>query len=674
MLVRILAVLGINVLALTVFSLFLSAKTEQVPVYSSLSGVSSLRVFEDYRRPNFSIDPSSDLLPLQPKVTAIPSSYGYSLSRAEKLFPYKEFPKCWELVAEEPKGSMELDYESGYLKMNCRDYKGRYLIGPRKNYTMGSPISESWQPDIYTEPQMLEPQTEFVVGSCKHEGNFEMMQTFPRFKREVYENAMRIGGSLQLKRDKPLHILMLGLDSFSRNHFYRKLKNTVEYLRRMSLHSDWAVFDFLLHNIQGLDTSENLSFLLGEYFKGYPSDPPQDSLGEEGIWHSLRNKGFVSMIGFDSCSHNIYKVLGKKPNADHVVNSFYCALSELSKFPRFKKQTKQRCVEDKMAHWYMMNYTNHFSNIYKGANQWIYTHFDTAHEITGQQGQLLDDDLVEFLDNYLKTHSKDSNVVVYLVADHGMRYGDYQSDSEAIQEYRMPAFFMIAPKRLLNSIQGSYSALDHNSHRLTTKGDLRRSVFFLAKWQTGLDTPTPPQYYNLFTEKVPDTRTCRDAHIPEWFCSTNVMKNLPSNTYGNLLTQKEIEIQELLAEIASQVIVQANQETSIAEHLCQRLELKDVEFTIYKEITSVNILFKLIVTSKQSNKAKFDAWVMTSGVPIPDTANRKNQYYNCFPITYKERTIYGKIIYIERKDSYKGRCEKLSNFAGVNPKLCICYP
>eukprot|EP00361_Fabrea_salina_P007545 CAMPEP_0202439574 /NCGR_PEP_ID=MMETSP1345-20130828/36234_1 /ASSEMBLY_ACC=CAM_ASM_000843 /TAXON_ID=342563 /ORGANISM="Fabrea Fabrea salina" /LENGTH=321 /DNA_ID=CAMNT_0049054109 /DNA_START=750 /DNA_END=1715 /DNA_ORIENTATION=- len=314
-----------------------------------------------------------------------------------------------------------------------------------------------------------------------------------------------------------------------------------------------------------------------------------------------------------------------------------------------------------MTHWYLMNYISHFSKIYKGANQWIYAHFDTAHEITGQQGQALDDDLVEFLKNYFKAHSEDANVVVYLVADHGMRFGNFGTDPEAIQEHRLPAFFLLTPKSILNSID---SPLAHNSQKLTTKGDLRRSIFFLVKWQTGLDIPSASQYYDLFSERIPDNRTCKDAHIPEWFCCTNVMHPISSKVYlpSRLRSDEHKEMRDVLDTIAHQMVLEMNESTLPAEELCRRLEFGKTRAALYKELDSSSVLFRVAISVRQKTLPRFNAWVITSGTN--DTG--------LFPITYKGVTVYAKLIYTERQDSFKGKCERLAQSFGVNPRHCLC--
>lgn len=49
------------------------------------------------------------------------------------------------------------------------------------------------------------------------------------------------------------------------------------------------------------------------------------------------------------------------------------------------------------------------------------------------------------------------------------------------------------------------SVLSHNTVRLTTKGDIRKTNLFLADWQLNREERrTPKHYYNLLKEPVPD--------------------------------------------------------------------------------------------------------------------------------------------------------------------------
>jgi hypothetical protein len=103
-------------------------------------------------------------------------------------------------------------------------------------------------------------------------------------------------------------------------------------------------------------------------------------------------------------------------------------------------------------------------DIYKDLNQWIYLHLDTAHEASGQHAGLLDLDLPEHLELIL-----DDRTIVFLEADHGMRYGEWYQSESGYFEHKLPAFFIIAPTGILDKIEGSYGNLYHNTMRITSK-------------------------------------------------------------------------------------------------------------------------------------------------------------------------------------------------------------
>jgi hypothetical protein len=79
-----------------------------------------------------------------------------------------------------------------------------------------------------------------------------------------------------------------------------------------------------------------------------------------------------------------------------------------------------------------------------------------------------------------------------------MRYGGFLTGEEAIQEHRLPLFFLIANNSLLNQIPNSYENLMHNTIRLNTKPDIRETMLFLANFQYGIGYK-PKVNYNLLT-------------------------------------------------------------------------------------------------------------------------------------------------------------------------------
>jgi hypothetical protein len=193
---------------------------------------------------------------------------------------------------------------------------------------------------------------------------------------------------------------MVSVDSFSRRHFYRKLPNTVQFLDNLKAKGEYAIFDNKLHNIIGDDTLENMSHIFGTGFTGFHNPDEDDLFGEKAIWNVLNRMGFTTMMGFDGCAYKARRIMGSHPGVDHMSETFFCAAWKFARYRSSKTGTKQqqRCIADKMSHWYLMNYTLAFSDHYNNTNQWILGHYTAAHEETGQHAGTIDDDLVWYLD------------------------------------------------------------------------------------------------------------------------------------------------------------------------------------------------------------------------------------------------------------------------------------
>ena len=62
---------------------------------------------------------------------------------------------------------------------------------------------------------------------------------------------------------KPVVILWMVPDSFSRADFFRKLPKTIDVLNSINEQGEYAVFDFKIHNAIGNGSKENIMPILG---------------------------------------------------------------------------------------------------------------------------------------------------------------------------------------------------------------------------------------------------------------------------------------------------------------------------------------------------------------------------------------------------------------------------
>ncbi|CAG9312321.1 unnamed protein product [Blepharisma stoltei] len=619
----------------------------------------------------FSINDTDQMLMMKQIIPAIPASFGYTIEEAEILFPKYEYPRC-DTLYEDRNKDIEVNLSNNKFEIkNCTG--GKFLVGPPKPKLYTSPKlgKKHWNVKKYTKKNAkLQPHTEFIMGLCNPESDhFDTFFTTPRFNAQAYSNAIDTMKSFKTESKldkKPLLIATITLDSFSRRHFFRKLPTTISYLNSLEMSAAWKVYDFKFHNIIGASTLENQSTFLGN--NSIESYPLTDSrLGRHALWKKLQRMGFMTLLGMEMCAYKLNTFFGPFPDADHVVQPFYCAAKDFAGYSSSKFKAKNiRCLGPQMSHWYLMDYSLRFAEMYSQTSLWIYNHFTAAHEITGQHAQTIDEDLTWYLKKLAKFENT-HNVVFMIVGDHGMRYAGFKSKPNSMQEHRLPVFFLAAKRELLDRIPNSYDTLEHNTYRLTTKPDLRRTVIYLAGELYGKTLNPDSRYFNLFNEKVPNNRTCNDAGIPPWLCSTYYLKNIDMQA----LDKAETKFLQTVAEEVINTINSNSYSSKIHDKgiLCRKVTLKLINSASSTEAESNTMIYKIQLEINESD-AVFDAWTYVS--PYETSLLDSDKALHTFPVIHKSQKMIGKISQIYRIDSYGGKCEDASRSLGFNAEFCIC--
>lgn len=633
------------------------------------------------------LDDTEQLRSLSGQLAVLPELFGYSKEKGELIFPNKTYPRC-ESQARKTSNWVKLNYETNTLEMLCKrsNYLGAFVTGPIEGIKISNPtdLRPKWKVREYVGTPMAIPEDhDFAIATCLADSKlFELYFHKPRNNTEIHK---RLPFKPDSKRQKPMIILVPVVDSFSRRHFYRKLPLTVDYLNALDQGSDWSVFDFKLHNIIGADTAENMNRVFGEkWVKRFEGNQNVDFHGQNAIWTLLKGKGFVTLFGSDACNHNMPMSMGRRPKVDYAVNLFYCALYVYGDYRAAKQFVNhQRCVGSHMSHYYLMNYTLEFSQLYRGRNQWVFAHFTAAHEMTGQHAATLDEDLRDYLRNYTEEFGKDHEIVILLNGDHGMRYGEFLTHQESIQEHRLPAFFFIARKDFLKNYSPETAAvLQHNTQRLNSKPDIRETILALADWQAGLQHTKHPRFFNLLSDLIPDSRDCDTADIPIWYCSQYLPEPLPRYVYVprelnyTTRTLEEQQLGKLMRDLALEIIYIMNTDAYSPYFmepgwLCRKLSLGELRNAGFTEISKGRFLVKIMFSVEQSERAEFDAWLLLTPEPYNDEV-MKHENYRSLPIVFRGKRLYFRLIIALRTDKYGGECELYSRRLGLNPQYCIC--
>lgn len=208
------------------------------------------------------------------------------------MFPWYEYPRCWEDM-KNPYPLASLNYEDNTVTLNCTgSYPGRYVLGPTddRKLVLRHEIENLWEIKEYSgHPEPILPRHEYVFASCSPDDlAFERAVYIPRYDADAVARAKTNMDKLGLKGKKYI-VLIFVVDSFSRNHFYRKLPKTVEYLNSLNKGEKYKAFDFLIHNIVGTNSVGNQAPLLGKgIVEEYVGDLNRDFAGKDALWQIYR--------------------------------------------------------------------------------------------------------------------------------------------------------------------------------------------------------------------------------------------------------------------------------------------------------------------------------------------------------------------------------------------------
>ncbi|CAG9325556.1 unnamed protein product [Blepharisma stoltei] len=576
-----------------------------------------------------------------------PESFGYTEKETAFIFPDKKYPKCYR---NDTDIMIDMNFDTNLFTMNC---SGKFVLG---TFEGGESLQEQVFSNLvqaYSEPVSLKSE-EWAFASCE---NF-ILDNYEHVIYKLRKNQKSLERAKNSLKGKPINIIMLVVDSLSRRNFFRKLPNTVNFLNK-NLSSDFSIFDYKLHHILGQNSDTHyMPTFFGDIFYQFQSKmAKEDPYYDDSLWKYLHERGFVTLFGMDYCGDILASFLGKKPKFDHIMGKFWCAANQMYGYSQ--SATKERCIGNKNAHEYLLDYFLQFSEAYKEVSRFSYIHLSTAHESTGTVISTLDDDLVGFLRKFLG-FKEDS--VLFLMGDHGMRYGNWHKTKNGAQEHKLPLFLIIPSNSVLAQIPESSSILKQNSNRLISKFDFHTTLLNLGnfpnedKEEIKLKTSKRYRTYNLFSDIIPTDRKCEDIGISNHWCGCPHYEAIPTdNTMVKSLTMliiRNLNLENLFKK---------------SYKICKEMSIKDIIYIGKIEAKDYYSL-KVIFTIKESETAIFEILLELSYQELP---KRENEFFESKNAKYENFKFY-KIKYIQRLDDYIDGCAELVLLRGLDPLYCIC--
>ncbi|KAM7351422.1 uncharacterized protein ACRADG_004278 isoform 2-T4 [Cochliomyia hominivorax] len=342
-----------------------------------------------------------------------------------------------------------------------------------------------------------------------------------------------------------LSVMILGMDSVSHLNFLRQMRSTASYI-----HNKINNIEFWGYNKVGDNTYPNLMPVL----TGFDEDEvaisclsPQAKYANSVydncslIWKNYKDAGFKTIYAEDVGALSLFNWRHsgfKKSPTDYYLRPI---LLEMERHISYEKRLNMAlCMGGRRTADVLLEYIRKLIPVMKKGN--FFAFFWTVamtHDLFNMP-MLFDEDIKYLLENF-DTHGILNQTIIFLMSDHGIRWGSFRKTYQGMMEERLPLLIILYPKWLRQKYPEALANLEINAKRLSTPYDLHATMLDLldlsrlnSKQITNriaeLNDPDTnmPRSISLFLP-IPKSRTCEKAFIASHWCSCHQRQELPTN-------------------------------------------------------------------------------------------------------------------------------------------------
>lgn len=352
--------------------------------------------------------------------------------------------------------------------------------------------------------------------------NKDFYSFVPKYYRYRGKNAIPM---------KNVSVLVLGIDAVSRLNFRRQMKDTYSFL----IETIGAV-EFLGYNKVADNTFPNLMPVLSGKSEHELTKTcwPDDSYTFDRcsfVWDYFKKAGYVTGFGEDASWMGIFQYckrgFNRKPT-DIYLRVFNRAYE--NELGHERRLNAYICVGPKLNIELLLDSVKKFVLLLEGKLSFgFFWENSLTHDYLNlpKYGDSIYKTLLEEL---LKKRIFETTVV-FVMSDHGIRWGTIRSTYQGYMEERLPLLIVSSPRWFRQKFQLAWANLKKNRLRLTTPYDLHETLKDLKNLtrleddvvnerskSIGKGNKKLPRGISLFLP-IPPERTCRDAGIDEHWCT-----------------------------------------------------------------------------------------------------------------------------------------------------------
>ncbi|CRK95820.1 CLUMA_CG009272, isoform A [Clunio marinus] len=473
---------------------------------------------------------------------------------AMQEFEYIEYKPCSSI---KPLTSIDQNFDTDTAKLVIHEDRiSQFFNNSTQSefsccYQTGSRPKNATEPDaanIYSNctqfntNHLLKPDEEFLLVKCSAIENSESKLLYIN-GHSVVRMKENVKKRMENATPDKVSVLLLGIDSMSRNHFIRVMPRSLDYLRK----SGWFEYTFL--NKVGENTFPNLAPVMTGKSSGDIGKIRKEGKAFQVIrylWEDFKDAGYATIYGEDSFGASTFRYFksGFKENSvDYYFQTFAALLDKKLKAGECDDINRKSGFKAFVGYQYYLDYLYQyafdFMRMFRDKPSFgliwsiSFSHND-FNLPSSMDGKMLD--YLKMLDS-LKILD---NTIVIFFSDHGARFGRFRRHFIGWVEERLPFFFLWIPKKFQDSHPEIVENLKKNENRLFSPYDVHLTVKHILQIVGGTEknykewNVTCPNCQSIF-EEIPIDRVCEDAGIREEWCAC---KNFEEVNLNSTITEK----------------------------------------------------------------------------------------------------------------------------------------
>lgn len=405
-------------------------------------------------------------------------------------------------------------------------------------------------------------KSDFVFVKCRGKGGVVWDSVMAGIRKGVRENLEKSRKSSKSSNPE-LNVMILGIDSLSRQTVARTLPKTLSWL------DDHGAVTLENYNVMGDGTVAALAPLLTglkewelpETRRRIAKAEPVDVLPF--IWKEFKERGYVTSFTEDcpTLGTFTYRLTGfTKPPTDHFMRPFFMASDE------FPSQTwtsaKNACFRGTPRHMFHYNHVRQLYKKYPKKRKFSMDWMSLLSHDDVNLIQLVDEDMVQLVSE-METKGILNQTLLIVMSDHGHRFTAVRNTMQGKLEERMPFMSLRFPKWFKTSYPQAAKNLEINKGRLTTALDVHATFKHLLLLTNNQVIPKVkgihPKAISLL-EEIPLSRDCSSAGIETHWC-------------GCLNWASVGVASDIALEAANHLLAHVNAQTDNYRHLCRTFSL-----------------------------------------------------------------------------------------------------